>query len=608
MEVIMFLSILLTLKFILFTYLIKVQFNRIAIILVSTLISTFILSLIFRSKGEDKGKKALIFYTIVSVIMLADAAYYAHFNSLPNVLAIKQVKQLTAVGQSLRVLLNIKISILVLDIPFIAYIMKKTGYRTIIDKKIRKIAPTIVGIMLFAVLISLNSKGYLVTVKAQELYTYHIVDITDTILGKNKVLKEENILRDEDIEELKSRARLKEGKHTGLGKGKNLIILQIEGLQDFVIDLQYNGQEITPNLNKLVHDKSSLYYDNYHQLLGRGNTSDAEFVSNNSLHPSMEEPTYTQYEDNTFYGLPWLLRDNGYTAWVFHGYEKEFWNREKAYVNQGFQRFVSEEDYEFEEVLGFGIRDEDFYTQTIEYLKELDNIDENPFYAFIISLTSHTPFKMPEEYEFLDIKEEHKDNMVGDYLQSIHYADREIGRFIENLKKEGLYEDTVIALYGDHFAISAAQEEAPLMTELLGREYDFDEMMHIPLIIHVPGEELGETISTVGSQIDFYPTIANIMGYDNTKGLVFGRDLSNYEGYNFVASQTYMLKGSFIDENILFEISRDGIFEHSRAVNRNTREPIDLEKVKATSQKAIEEIEKSNYILKKNYFRGVTDR
>ncbi len=135
MEVIMFLSILLTLKFILFTYLIKVQFNRIAIILVSTLISTFILSLIFRSKGEDKGKKALIFYTIVSVIMLADAAYYAHFNSLPNVLAIKQVKQLTAVGQSLRVLLNIKISILVLDIPFIAYIMKKTGYRTIIDKK-----------------------------------------------------------------------------------------------------------------------------------------------------------------------------------------------------------------------------------------------------------------------------------------------------------------------------------------------------------------------------------------------------------------------------------------------------------------------------------------
>ena len=265
----------------------------------------------------------------------------------------------------------------------------------------------------------------------------------------------------------------------------------------------------------------------------------------------MDEPTYTQYEKNTFYGLPWLLRDNGYTSWVFHGYEKSFWNRENAYINQGFQRFISEEDFKFEEVLGFGIRDEEFYTQTIEYLKELDKRDDNPFYAFIISLSSHTPFKMPEEYNVLDIMEEHKDNMVGDYLQSIHYADKALGEFIDNLKKEGLYEDTVIAIYGDHFAISATQEEAPLMTELLDREYDFDEMMHIPLIIHIPGEDIRETISTLGSQIDFYPTIANIMGYDNLKGLVFGRDLTNYNGYTYVSPQTYMLKGSFIDDNIL---------------------------------------------------------
>ena len=251
----MFLSILLALKFILFSNLIKIQFNRIPIILVSTLISTLILSLIFRSKGKDKVKKALIFYTIISVIMLADAAYYAHFNSLPNILALKQVKQLTAVKESLRVLLNIKILILVLDIPFIIYIMKKTGYRSIIDKKLRKIAPTIVGIMLFVVLISMNSKGHLASVKAQELYTYHIVDITETILGKNKINKKESILTKEDIEELKSRARLKEGKHTGLGKGKNLIVLQIEALQDFVIGLKYNGQEITPNLNDLIEDR-----------------------------------------------------------------------------------------------------------------------------------------------------------------------------------------------------------------------------------------------------------------------------------------------------------------------------------------------------------------
>ncbi|MGN9165498.1 LTA synthase family protein [Tissierellaceae bacterium HCP3S3_D8] len=600
----MFLAILLTIKFIFFTYLIKVEFNRIPIIVVSSLISTIILSLIFRSKTKNKETKALIFYTIISLIILADVAYYSHFNVLPKVLVIKQFKQLTAVGESLKKIFNFKILLLILDIPIIAYIMKRTNYSAKIDEKIRKKAPIILGVMLFAVLISINSKGYLATVKAQELYTYHITDITETILGKNKVTSKIDALTQEDIEELKSRARLKQGKNTGIGKGKNLIVLQIEALQDFVIGLEYNGQEVTPNLNKLIAHNSTLYYDNYHQLLGRGNTSDAEFVSNNSLHPSMEEPTYTQYQENTFYGLPWLLRDNGYTSWAFHGYEKTFWNREDAYPKQGFQRFISEEDFKFDEVLGFGIRDEDFYAQTIEYLKELDSIDENPFHAFIVSLSSHTPFKMPKEYEVLDIKEEHKDNMVGDYLQSVHYADKAIGEFIDGLKEAGLYDNTVIAIYGDHFAISAAQEEAPLMTELLGRPYDFDEMMHIPLIIHVPGEDINETISTLGSQLDFYPTIVNIMGYDNTKGLVFGRDLTNYDGYTYLSPQTYMLKGSFIDDDILFEISRDGIFEHSRAVDRKTGKEIDVEEARDKSEKAIREIEKSNYILETDYFKG----
>ncbi len=42
------------------------------------------------------------------------------------------------------------------------------------------------------------------------------------------------------------------------------------------------------------------------------------------------------------------------------------------------------------------------------------------------------------------------------------------------------------------------------------------------------------------------------MGYENEKGLMFGRDLLNYEEYNYVAPQTYVLKGSFIDDEVMF--------------------------------------------------------
>ena len=666
-------SFLLTLKFILYTNLIKVQYNRISVILISSLISTLILSLIYKSKSKRKSKHAFTFYTVVSILMLVNATYFAHFNNLTSVNLIPQIPQLKTVGDNLKILLDIKKLLLIIDLP-IMLVYSHIKKRRSLDKlgttstkdvtpsrrrhSIKDVIPTEVEeppsrrrhserseesqrpqspiqtncesctvncelnsvilskaknlcfnpkVLVLALIILLtfySVNGKIKSIATQELYTYHLLDIVNNVIIREVKVEADEVLTKGDIEELKSRANLADGKLTGIGKGKNLIVLQVEALQNFVVDLKYNGQEITPNINKFVHDNSSIYYNNYYQLLGRGNTSDAEFVSQNSLHPSMEEPTYIQYANNTFYGLPWLLRDNGYTSWVFHGYQKDYWNREEAYINQGFQRYLSEEDYTFDDIIGFGLKDEDFFDQSIEYLKKLDQIDENPFYAFMITLSSHTPFLMPEDYHVLDIEEEYKDTMLGNYLQAIHYVDKQIGIFIERLKEEGLYDDTVIALYGDHFAVHSTDEtEQQIMSEFLGKNYDFDDMMNIPLVIHVPGENIKETNSKVGSQLDFYPTISNIMGYKNEKGLVFGRDLNNYKGENYVFPQTYMLKGSVITQDKLFVTARDGIFDHSRAYDLKTKKEVDINKFKTLSQKALEEINKSNYILKNDLLK-----
>lgn len=603
----MIFNILILLKFIIFTSITKVSFNRISVILISSLITGIIFYFIAsRSKEKNKFRNVFIFYIIISIILLADSAYYGHFNSLPNILALKQAGQLSAVGDSIKYLLNFKLILLIIDIPIIILLRlkskknkRKNNSLKIRNEKSYLLTNIIMLIIVFSVVFV---KGQFTSIKSQELYTYHLSDIKNTLFTKNN---KDKTITDKDLLEIKERTKLKEGKHTGIAKNRNLIVLQIEGLQNFVVGLNYNNQEVTPNLNKLIKDDGSLYFNDYHQLLGRGNTSDAEFVTNNSLHPSMEEPTYSQYEKNTFYSLPNLLKDYGYTSWAFHGFEKSFWNREKAYVNQGFERFLSEEDYEFdkEDIIAFGIKDEDFYMQTIDYLKELDKVDDNPFYAFIISLSSHTPFTMPEKYNKLDILKEHDGNMVGDYIQSVHYADYAIGLFLDQLKEEGLYDNSVICIYGDHFGISAAQKEAPLVNSIIGREYDFDTMMNIPLIINIPGEDINETIAQTGSQIDFFPTILNLFGYENKKGLMFGRDLVNYKEDNIVMSQTYMLKGSFITKDLLFEISRDNVFEHSRLINRHTREVLDVEKARDISEYVNREINMSNYILKTDYFK-----
>lgn len=124
------------------------------------------------------------------------------------------------------------------------------------------------------------------------------------------------------------------------------------------------------------------------------------------------------------------------------------------------------------------------------------------------------------------------------------------------------------------------------MTDYLGYEYDLDDMMKIPpLIIHIPGEDFNETISKVGSQMDFAPTILNIMGYENEKGLMFGRDLINYTGPSLVAPQTYAIKGSIITDEIFLEMSRDGIFENSRAFRLDNGKEVDANQYKEEHKK-----------------------
>lgn len=597
--------ILTILKTYIFLGLINVNLNKLSLLGLSSLISIIIISKILEGRSANKNKWAFIYYSFFSLVLFADAMYYAQFRAMPSVALLKQAGQLTAVGDSIKVLLNVRILMLILDLPILLIlkrVFKLDIYRDYYFKMPLYLRRYIMWSLLGLLIVRTGIHGQLESIYNQELYSYHIKDIYSQTIGGSQI-EASRVFTQKELEELEERTKLKPGKYTGVGNRKNLIVIQVEALQNFIIDFEYEGVEVTPNINKLIKEEGSLYYDRYYQLVGRGNTSDAEFVTNNSLHPPMEEPSYTKYEKNTFYGLPIILKEQeGYTPWVFHGYEKEFWNRNKAYVNQGFERFLSEEDFLSTEPIGFGLNDREFFQQGIEYLKELDSIDDNPFYAFMITLTSHTPFNMPEKYEVIDILPEHKGTMFGNYINSIHYADKYIGKFIEDLKKEGLYDDTVIALYGDHFALIAEDKEIKEnMDSYLGINYNYDSMMNIPLVIHVPGEKFNERVSKVGSQKDFLPTILNIMGYENEKGLMFGHDLNNYEESIIVNPQAYIRKGSFIYEDYMFTLGMDVVFDHGNTFDIKTGKIVERpDFIRDVYEEAIREINMCDFLLSNN--------
>ncbi|QUI21541.1 LTA synthase family protein [Vallitalea pronyensis] len=581
-----------------------IGFNKPSIILGGMTFIFFIaiFSLFLFSDGKHSNKWFLLVYTFLTFLMFADCVYYSYFNQLPSVSQVAQMNNLIVVDESIAFTTPPISILLFLDIPIYYFYLKKkreriTGEHAIWFKPYKK---ALISLLFGGLLLMAWNPMNVDAVKAvshTEFLTYHINDIYTKIFGYDDIQVEST----EDVQETLETMNVIKPNHKalqGIAQGKNLIVIQVESLQNFPIGASYNDQVLTPNLNKLI-GKDSLYFDNYYQSIGKGNTSDAEFSTQNSLYPVIEGESYRLYQDNTFYGLPWIMRENGYQTAVFHGYEGDFWNREAAYPNQGWEDYISLEDLELTEKISFGLSDEALFSQTVEYI---DNM-EKPFYSFIITLSCHHPYTMPEEHQIIDVKEEDKGSVFGNYMQGVAYSDRAIGKFIESLKEKGLYEDTMIAIYGDHHGLNCKDDSNyDYMTEYLGKEYDYNEMLNIPLIIHIPGSGVKETISTVGGQVDFLPTVANLLGEPITNPYVLGQDIVNAEK-GFVASITYMLRGSFVTDGIIFEMSREALFETSKAKDIETGEEIEDKDLSHEYKRALQLVDASKYILDNNLIK-----
>ncbi len=465
------------------------------------------------------------------------------------------------------------------------------------SKRRKAVVNTVILLIILILAINPFGSSYIKSITNQEFFTYHIKDLAKYLVGDSKI-NEDYYLATGTYE------KQKDGEYFGIAKGRNVIMVQMESFQNMMIGAEYYGQELTPFLNDFINDDSTIYFDNFYSQIGGGNTSDAELATNNSLFGSIESYSYQLFEDNYFRGLPWILKEQGYSTSVMHGYKKEFWNRENIYPNLGIDKYFGNTEYKSDNIKGIGggnivgISDSEFFKQSVDYMKTL----KEPYYNMLITLSTHNPFQLPKQLSEIKLREEDK-NLVGQYYDSIHYSDKSLGEFIERLKEEGLYDNSIIVMYGDHFGLSKADSNVDeLVSKWLGHEYTYDNMANVPLIIHIPGEDVKQTVSISGGQTDIMPTLAYLMGIENLDTLYLGQNLlTAKEG--FAPIQIHMIKGSFIKDDIVFEMSRDGVFSHSRAWNRKTLEPIDISGLEDDSLRAKEKIELSHFYLYNDVLR-----
>lgn len=350
-----------------------------------------------------------------------------------------------------------------------------------------------------------------------------------------------------------------DNKYTNVFKGKNVIVIHAESIQNFLLDTSFNGEDVTPNLKKLANE--GLYFSNFYAQDSVGTSSDSEFTFNTSLMPTTSGTVFVNYWDREYVTIPKLLKEQGYYTFSMHGNNGSMWNRNVVHPKLGYDYFFNySKDFKIDEKLGLGLTDKSFFSQAIPKIQDISEKNSN-FYGVLIMLTNHTPFNdkgkpysdFEVDYKYETTNEETGETEIvsvpymegtklGNYFKSAHYADEALGEFIEGMDEAGLLENTVLVIYGDHDAKLKKSEfnrlynYDPMTDSFLDSEdpnykkvdyYQYELNRKVPFIIWTKDGKYQEEVTEVMGMYDILPTLGNMFGFKSDYAL--GHDIFSVE-------------------------------------------------------------------------------
>lgn len=514
-------------------------------------------------KPKHQFKYFLVWSMVLSFVCILNTVYYSNYISFASVSLLKTATELggytDAVFENILELKDFIFLWQIFTLSFVHIQLKRKKYynrvKAIEKGKIRFLNTCVLALIILGFFISMLSSVDISRLNKQwnrssivmefGIYFYQVNDLFTSV----KTTVNEMFGYDEAYKVFREYYETKENisgenKYTDLFKDKNVIVIHGESIQGFTMNLKFNNEELTPNLNKMA--KEGIYFSNYYAEESVGNSSDTEFTSLTSLLPSSSGTVFMNYFNRDYETILKLLKEKDYYTFSMHANNGSAWNRNVTYKYLGYDDFYYyTKDYEIDEVIGLGLSDKSFFRQSVEKIKEIEKEHKN-FYGTLVMLTNHTPFSDTDSFEYsVDIKkkiineetgEEEEtvipwleDTKVGNYLKSVNYADSAIGYLFELLEEADLLDNTVIVLYGDHDAKLKKSE----LNKLFQSEYYEESLINssdridaldeftyelnrkVPFIIwskDIKGTKYSMKSDEVMGMIDMMPTLANMLG------------------------------------------------------------------------------------------------
>ncbi|MFB5282172.1 LTA synthase family protein [Peribacillus sp. Hz7] len=506
-------------------------------------------------KESKRTPYILVMSTLITFVLFANLMFFRFFNDFLTIPVLFQTSNMSDLGSSVHELMNVTDLFYFVDLIILILLVKYRPaafvQRTWNEQSRKAWVFFALGVTFFHLALAEAERPELLTrtfdreilVKNMGAYQYHLYDL----FLQTKSSTQRALADGSELTEIENYVRANQKEPAadlfGIAKGKNVIMISLESLQSFVINEKVNGKEITPFLNEFI--KESYYFDNFYHQTGQGKTSDSEFIIENSLYPLGRGAVFFTNAQNEYKAMPEILTEHGYFTASLHANHRSFWNRDIMYDALGYQHFYDSDAYKTteENSVNWGLKDKEFFSQSINHLKEM----QEPYYAKFITLTNHFPFTLNEEDRTID-QYDSSSNTLNRYFPTVRYMDEAVEQFIHDLKREGLYDNSIIVLYGDHYGISKNHNDA--MSQFLGKDitpFETVQLQRVPLIIHIPGQE-GQNISHVAGQIDVRPTLLHLLGIQTDNYMELGNDLFANDYMDF----TVLRDSSFITDNYVY--------------------------------------------------------
>lgn len=614
------------------------NYTNISPILADLSFILFVGSVAYFFKPRYRFRYYITWSIIFTAVCLINSVYYTNYVSFTSFSLLATSLQIIGVSDALQTIMEVKDFCYIwapLTVIFVHVKLLKRGYYSHLKvremPKVSVLKVLAVAVMFLGAFVSTLSGTDVSRLYKQwnreyvvmkfGIYVYQGNDLIASLkpqisplFGYDKAAKE---FRDY-YEEFPNSTSTNE--YTNIFKGKNVLVIHAESIQNYLLNTSINGVELAPNLRKLAEE--GMYFSNFYAQESVGTSSDTEFTLSTSLLPASSGTVFVSYYDRYYPSIQKSFDNSDYYVFSMHANKGNYWNRAAMHEKLGYEKFYYyDKDYELDDIVGLGLSDKSFFRQSTKIISNISSKYQN-YYGTLLMLTNHTPFeglmdstdldltykykkKDPNTGEEIEVTNDYlKNTILGRYFTTAHYADEALGEFIDELDEAGLLDDTIIVIYGDHDAKIKRSEydyyynynpETDSKRDINDPDYkeftkyDYELNRKVPFIIWTKDETLrkkiNKEVTSVTGMYDVFPTLSNMFGVQNSE-YALGHDVFSTDDHFVIFP-----KGNWVTDKIYYDS------QNNEAITLDENGVIGTDYIKNYTLRAEKEVAVANDII-----------